>query len=169
MQKDENIIFWVKKQLKTDKPIQYKSNSTGLVVQNKIITDTLKSYSIIPNKSLKLNIEEVIQKSNIRKDLIPSFLLGYFDGDGGIYKTLTYNKYYQYSCSITGTLETCEYFKKYFNNIGFLVKRFKNDNNNYTYQIGGRNKVKEGLSKIYLDIDKLSFFYQRKYSIYCEL
>lgn len=167
--KDKDIIYWFKEQIKTDKPIIEKEKSYGLIVQNERITTTLNSYDIIPNKSLILNIGSVIEKANIKENFIPALLLGYFDGDGGIYKYVSDRGYIQYSASITGTFETCSYFKNYFNGIGFFTKRYKDDKNNYTYQIGGRNKVKECLSKLYLIKNEISFFYKRKYDIYCEL
>lgn len=171
--KDKDMVYWFQKQMKTDKPVQEKLDekypSALLEIQNEKLTKVLNNYGIIPNKTLVLDIGSVIQKANISKELIPAFLLGYFDGDGGVYKTLGASFTTQYSCSVTGTLETCEYFKKYFNDIGFITKRHDDNKNNYTYQIGGRNKVKEGLSKLYSIKDNLSFFYNRKYQIYCEL
>lgn len=170
--KDKDLIYWFKEQLKTDKePIIKEKNqhkSIWLVIQNEKATKVLNQYGIIPNKSLILNIENVINNAKISNNLIPAFLLGYFDGDGGIYKSQT-NNTTQYNCSITGTIETCTFFQEYFGGIGFMTKRHKDDKNNYTYQIGGRNRVKEGLSKLYSVKDKLSFFYKRKYKIYCEL
>lgn len=29
----------------------------------------------------------------------------------------------QWSCSVTGTFETCSYYKEYFQNVGFFTKR----------------------------------------------
>lgn len=166
---DAAIIHFFQKELKTNKPLLIKENSIGLVVQNKNLYDQIIKYSIIPNKSLVLNIEEVIEKSNLSNEQIKAFLLGYFDGDGGIYKYKTKN-YYQYSCSITGTLETCQYYKKYFSNVGFITKRNKDTSvNNYTYCIGGRKLVKTALSNIYSIIPQIDFFYNRKYNLFKEL
>lgn len=172
--KDEVIIYWFQSQLKTNKPIKEKKQkeylSVNLIIQNEKLTTILNEYGIIPNKSLVINIEEMIEKANIQEKLIPAFLLGYFDGDGGIYKSSGANgNTIQYSCSVTGTLETCSYFKTYFNNVGFITKRNKDNKNNYTYQIGGRNMVKNSLIKLYSIKNNLSFFYKRKYNIYCEL
>lgn len=155
--------------METDKPIYYKENSVGLVIQNEKIVKTLNNYGITKNKSLIIDIGDVIKKSNMKEELIPAFLLGYFDGDGGIYKNVSPKGYIQYSCSITGTFETCTYYKTYFDNIGFYTKRHKDNKNNYTYQIGGRNMVRQGLSNIYSVKDNLTFFFKRKYSLYCEL
>ncbi len=169
--KDKDFIYWFQKQLETNKePRLYNENKyIQLVINDKIIVNKLQEYTIIPNKSLVINIGKVIEKASLNDKQIKAFLLGYFDGDGGIYKTLVDNKYYQYSCSITGTYETCSYYKNYFNNIGFFVKRHKDDKNNYTYQIGGRNKVREGLEKIYSIKNELSFYYERKNLIFEEL
>ena len=169
--KDENMIKWFKQQLETDKPIYYneKTKSCGLRIQNIELTNKMKEYEILPNKTFTINLKNVIEKAKLNDNQIKAFLLGYFDGDGGIYKSLVKEKYYQYSCSITGTLETCLLYKEYFNNIGFITKRHKDNKNNYTYQIGGRNKVKEGLSKLYEIKEQLNFYYQRKYKIFCEL
>lgn len=167
--KDSEIIYWAKEQLQSNRPIYEKENSVGINVHSKKIFDTLCSYSIIPNKSLSLDISKVIKLANISEKYIPSFLLGYFDGDGGIYKTKTYNTYYQYNCSITGTKETCSYFYLFFGEIGFENKRHKDNKNNTTLQIGGRNQCKKALSKIYQNINDLSFYFKRKYNLYCEL
>lgn len=167
--KDSEIIYWIKEQLQSNRPIYEKENSIGITIYSKKIFDTLHSYSIIPNKSLTLDIQKVIELASISEKYLPSFLLGYFDGDGGIYKTKTYDTYYQYSCSITGTKETCSYFYLFFDEIGFENKRHKDNKNNTTLQIGGRNKCKMALSKIYKNVDDLSFYFKRKYDLYCEL
>lgn len=162
---DIDMIIFFQSQLQTNKPIyQRDENTVELRVQNQHMADTLKSYSIVPRKSLLVNIGEIIQLSGLIDEQIPAFLLGYFDGDGGIYKSNG-----QFSCSITGTWETCQYFFNYFDKIGLITKRHKDTKNNYTYQIGGRNQVKKALSKLYNISSKLTFFYQRKYNIFVEL
>lgn len=166
---DKNLIEFFAKELESQKPFTIKENAIELRLQNEKLYKTLENYGIIPNKSLVLNIENVIQKANITNDLIPAFLLGYFDGDGGIYEYIKENSTPQYSCSITGTYETCSYYQKYFDNIGFFTKRHQDDKNNYTYQIGGRNQVKHCLSKLYTIKDNLTFYYKRKYDIFTKL
>lgn len=97
--------------------------------------------------------------------------LGYFDGDGGFVKTKPTEKYptIQYSSNVTGTFETCEYFKQYFKGVGYYTKRHADNKNNYTYCIGGRNKVREAFSTLYEIKDELTFFYQRKYNLFIEM
>lgn len=170
---DAEVLLFFKNELKTNKELKFVNEGRALELrlQNKYVADKLKSYGVVPRKSLILNIETVIDKAKLDNNQIKAFLLGYFDGDGGFSKskpTPKYN-YIQFSSNITGTLETCNYFKKFFNNIGFMTKRNKDEKNNYTYRIGGRNKVKQAFSQLYEIVDKIDFFYKRKYDIYREM
>lgn len=133
-------------------------------VRNKKLFESLLRCGVEIKKSLTLDIGEIIQHLNLSNELIPSILLGYFDGDGGIYHYQPNQGTQQFSCSVTGTLETCKYYKNYFQT-GFLTKRNKeSDVNNYTYQIGGRNKVRESLSQLYES--KSDFFLKRKHDVF---
>ncbi len=55
----------------------------NLQISSKVIFDDLSKYGIIPNKTWNMHLK------NIPKKFMPSFLLGYFDGDGSI----THNKH----------------------------------------------------------------------------
>ena len=167
--KDSDVIDFFKNEMKSNKPLISTEQKYGLRLQNEILYKKLLEYDIVPNKSLILNISEVIRKAQISKDLIPCCLLGYYDGDGGIYKYDKKNTTIQFSCSITGTYETCSYFKNFFDNVGFFTKRHKDDKNNYTYQIGGRNQVKKSLNKLYNNKELPDFWYKRKYNKFLEL
>ena len=171
--KDKPVVSFIQNELASTKPIrQIKRNqfiAWEFRPQNKALVNRLKELQILPRKSLILDIKKVILNSNLNDDQTRAFLLGYFDGDGGIYKCLVHEKYYQYSFSITGTFETCSYYKNYFDNIGFFTKRQKNNTNNYTYCVSGRNQVKKCLSKLYSIKEDLGFFFDRKYRIYSEL
>ena len=169
--KDRDLLTFFAKEIETNKPIVEDADKkySSLILYSDIMAKDLNNLGIIPNKSLVLDISQIIVNAKLNKEQEQAFLLGYFDGDGGVYKT--YSPYVQYSCSVTGTFETCSYYKKYCNDIGFITKRHDDDKNNYTYQIGGRNKVKEGLSKFYniINTNQLDFYYQRKYILYSEL
>lgn len=169
---DIEVVEFFAKELKTNKPIYYNKDnkSAGLRIQNQHLTEQIKKYNIVPRKSLTLNIADVIQSAKLTDLQIKAFLLGYFDGDGCIYHYQPLNKTEQFSFNITGTKETCLYFQTYFQNTGFLTKRHPEvDNNNYTYQVGGRNQVKKCLSQLYEIKDKLTFYYDRKYRIFTNL
>ena len=170
---DIDIIYFFQKELKTNKSVQFKNNGEAveLRLQNEIAASALKGYGVIPRKSLIIDIGEVIKKANLDKEQIKAFLLGYFDGDGGFTVSTPTEKYptVQYASNITGTYETCTYFKQYFNNVGFFTKRHNDEKNNYTYCISGRNMVRKAFSTLYSIKNKLTFFYRRKYNIFIEM
>lgn len=144
-------------------------NSKEFIVYSAKLSTALFNIGVTNNKSLTLDIGEVIKKAKISDELIPYFLLGYFDGDGGIYKCLGSNKKtYQYSMSVTGTKETCDYFYNFFEQKGFMTKRNKESkSNNYTYVISGKNLTRQCLDKLYSTNYKHSL--KRKRDKYLEL
>lgn len=134
-EKDKNVVEFFKKELKTDRPISEKNNNAiELRFQNKKMFEDVQKYGIVPNKTFILNIGQVIQAANLTLEQEKACLLGYFDGDGCITSSLAPNKTtVLWSCSVTGTKETCEYYKQYFNNVGFFTKRHSDEKNNFTY------------------------------------
>ncbi|MDD4779076.1 MAG: hypothetical protein PHT02_00535 [Tissierellia bacterium] len=167
-QDDSYILDFIKKDMQATYKIKIKNkNYYEFYVCSNIICNTLQKYGIIQNKSLILDIKDVITKANIKQNLIPSFLLGYYDGDGCIYQWVSKDgKREQYNINITGTKETCDYFYDFFDNRGFFTKRHKNENNNYTYVVSGRNLVVNSLDKLYSTIYIPDVFLARKYSKY---
>lgn len=142
-QKDLDVIVFVKEQLETNKKIIIKNNSASIDFCSCKMARVLVDYGVVPNKSLQLSLKEVIRVANIKNEFIPSFLLGYFDGDGGIYESQG-----QWSCGFTGTLETCIFLKEWFS-CGFIVDEKSKSGNTYTFKISGRNQVFANLSKLY--------------------
>lgn len=171
-QKDLSVVKFFKNQLESDKKINYleKTKAVELRVQNVYLVNSIKKYGIVPRKSLILNIEQVIQKAKLSDKQISVFLLGYFDGDGCIslaHRQDTGKEYYE--MNITGTLETINYFKKYFGH-GTIVKRHNNDSNNYTLQMSNNfSTIYNALDMIYKYHNELTFFLQRKYILFEKL
>lgn len=132
--------------------------------------NTLNSYEILPNKSLTINLKKVMEKAKLNQKQRLACMLGYFDGDGGFSVSKPTEKYktVQYSLGITGTYETCKCYEELFEGIGFYTKRHKDNKNNYTYRVSGRNKVKETMGKIYGVKNELKFCFERKYKIFEE-
>lgn len=130
----------------------------------------MKKLGVIPNKSLVLNIEEVINKAKLTESQISIFLLGYFDGDGCISLAHRKNDNKEYfEMNITGTLETIQYFKQYFGH-GCITKRHKDEKNNYTLQFSNNySTIYNALKKLYTYKDNLTFFLQRKYNLFMKL
>ena len=148
--KDQELIEFAIKQIGGNKQARVVKNSVQVTFNSVKLVDRLMEYGIVPNKSLTLNIENVIKQAKIPKELIPSFLLGYFDGDGCI----TSSRHTQYkhnilwTCTFVGTLETCNFLLNYFNT-GFLVDEKSTNKKTYRYQVGGINKVSTVLITLY--------------------
>ncbi len=164
---DEEAVKAFHNALNSTHPIKTKKSKQvcELRISNKTLASNLFKYDIVPNKSLIIDLRQVALKANIinNEKYLKALLLGYFDGDEGIYQYSPKDKTEQWSCSITGTFETCSFFKEYFNNIGFMKQRYpKRNNNNWTYIIGGCNQVIKGLNKIYDIANELDFCLSRK-------
>lgn len=148
--KDQELIEFAIKEIGGNKQIKVVKNSVQVTFCSVKLVSKLMEYGIVPNKSLTLNIEDVINRTGISKELVPSFLLGYFDGDGCI----TSSRHTQYkdnilwSCTFVGTLATCNFLLNYFNT-GFLVDEKSTNKKTYRYQVGGINKVNTVLTTLY--------------------
>ena len=90
--RDKGVVDFFKKELKTSKPIREKDNCFELRLQNKVLYESLFRLGVVPRKSLIINIRDVIEKAELNSSQIKAFLLGYFDGDGGIYMSYAQNK-----------------------------------------------------------------------------
>ena len=71
-----------------------------ITLNSKKISNDLIDKGILPNKSL------ILQPPKIAQQFYKPFILGYFNGDGSIFKTSQYNNY---SISIQGTKEILNY------------------------------------------------------------
>lgn len=140
---DEYILDVLHKELNTNRKCS-RVTSTGVstfqIASDEIYND-LAQYGIIPNKTWNLHIK------NIPKEFIPSFLLGYFDGDGCISSSTTISKTGVGICgtepcvkSITKLLDEmglkyslCQDKRKYKNDYGFFNITFKNTSEKYCF------------------------------------
>ena len=135
------------------------SNNTPMckiVINSKKMSQDLSNKGIVPKKSL------ILEPPKIDKKFFLPFILGYFDGDGSIYKT-NQNLYH---ISFEGTKELLEWINSILNISTRLEKRNENDKNNYYIRCGGTNKVYNIMSKLY---NSTSVHLNRKYEIYQNL
>lgn len=149
---------------KTDTPIKSYVGNEGfsnqtpmckITLNSKKISNDLIDKGIIPNKSL------ILQPPNIPENFYKPFILGYFDGDGSIYKTSQYNNY---NISIQGTQEILKWICKELNWDAKLEKRNADSiNNSYYIRCGGTNKPYHILKQLY---DTCEIHLDRKYNIY---
>ena len=101
------------------------------------------------------------------------YILGYFDGDGGIafHNVKSRKNTLQAGISFTSTSEVCEWIADFFRKDGIYVykgKRMKNGTNNYTITINGNRQCVLALRKIYGNSNFNSYL-KRKYDRYMVL
>ena len=162
-ERDGEVIDFIKQELQCPNHSEHKKvGHRGVSFSSTKMAKKLCEYGIVPNKSTIINMEEVVKLANIPEHLVPSFLLGVYDGDGGIYSCLGKNqKTVQWTMGITGTLPTCKFLKEYFN-CGHIVDEETNCGAIYTFKLAGRNQGVNGLSKLYDNHN--SFYFKRKYN-----
>lgn len=139
------------------------SNHCYINICRKKICDDLKFHGIYNNKTF------ILKPPNIDKNLHRYYILGYWDGDGGLSfsNIKTRNNCLQCMASFTGTKEICEWIEKFFNSYDVECswsKRIKNNSNNYTLSIGGNEKSALALSILYEKCD--INFLKRKFNRY---
>ena len=123
---DEYILDVLHKELETGRKC-HRIASTGVStfqIASDQIYDDLSQYGIVPNKTWDLNIK------NIPKEFIPSFLLGYFDGDGSIYDAPTISKT---NVGICGTESCINSISKLLKNVGLEFSIIE-DKRNHKYK-----------------------------------
>lgn len=97
-QKDEEILYKIKKELSYEGPIEHYTNNSGcecsrLRVCSAIIKQDLAHYGIVPRKTFTL-----MPPTFLNEQYLISYIRGYFDGDGCIWTNYEKNKYNWYIC-----------------------------------------------------------------------
>ena len=125
-----------------------------------------KAKADLINAGCTENKTLVLAFPKIRKDLLPHFIRGYFDGDGAITKTKS-KKSFSFRFRLCGTKE---FLNGVLMAIGYeskLYQRHPERNvNNYDIDIGGNRQVLDILSSIYKDA---TVYLERKYDRFLEL
>lgn len=122
---DEYILNNFYNILNINRTCSETSKYCSLQISSKIIFDDLSKYGIIPNKTWNMHLK------NIPKKFMPSFLLGYFDGDGSI----THSK----NGTITKTDVSICGTKSSINSISYMLDEL---NLKYLLILDNRNKYK---------------------------
>ena len=130
-----------------------------IVLNSKKMIEDLIDKGITPRKSLTL------KPPKIDKQYWLSFIKGYFDGDGSIYKT---NQYNNYSISFLGTKEFLQWVKQVLDwEDATLEQRVQNSQKDcYYIRCGGTNKPYQIMKRFYSEID---ICLDRKNILYQEL
>jgi hypothetical protein len=112
--KDRDYLEWIKDCMGYGGPISSNEYHCKLSIgSDKLVCDLIK-LGITERKSLTL---EFPKEEFLPKEFIPSFILGYFEGDGSIYHSIR-NKHKYTSVSIVGTPNFLEKTKEFLANSG---------------------------------------------------
>ena len=164
-QKDRELLEKFNSFMKSNNPIKniiqnegYSNNTPmcRLAFNSKKMAFDLIDKGVVQRKSLILEPPKIDEQYEL------PFILGYFDGDGSIYKT----KQNEWGISIEGTKEILEWINKILKISDVLSKRYDDDKNNYYIRCGGINKPYQIMKKLY---DSVDVHLERKYNIYNEL
>lgn len=127
-----------------------------IVFNSKKMSKDLEDKGVPPRKSL------ILKPPKIEERFFLPYILGYFDGDGSIFKT----SQNEYGISILGTKELLEWINNILQ-IGSLEQKVDyQDKNNYTLRCGGIQKPFLIMKKLY---DSVNTHLDRKYEIYKSL
>ena len=174
---DEAVLRQISSRLDYEgevKPIKdYKNNSRfkrtlkrfRLKFSSEKMYEDLIRLGCTPRKSLTLTFPT---EEQVPKNFIRAFILGYFDGDGSIIKTIRKGKQYKngeyesYSLSFVGTKEFLNSLKVVLNLEHIKNnKRWKErDNNHFEIRIGGNNQSYRVLKELY---EESPIFMKRKH------
>lgn len=141
-----------------NKGFSSNTHMAKIVLNSKKMSKDLIDKGIVPNKSL------ILKQPNIEEKYYLPFILGYFDGDGSIFKVSQNNNY---GISIQGTKEILQWICTTLKWESKLEKRNPDiDTNNYYIRCGGTIKPYNILKKLY---DSCDIHLDRKYNIYKSL
>lgn len=152
-----------KNSIESNNPIKiYKGSGYNAEGEfSKILLTSQKTVNdLIANGCLE-NKTHLLKFPELRNDLIPHFIRGYFDGDGCLSYYVTTKR--QYKIGFVGTYEFLDGIMKYLNkNLKFSTK----DCTTYQFNIGGNNQVKTVMNILYKNA---TIYLDRKYDKYLEL
>jgi len=104
--RDVTILEFIKRELSYNGPLYFKGDYVKLNICSKKLTEQLKHLGILENKTYVSD-----RLPNVDYHLKPNLLLGFFDGDGSIYKSG--DKDYSYTINFTNNLKVLKEIKNY--------------------------------------------------------
>ena len=171
-ERDKNILEIMCNEMNNEHPLEFINYSNkhdfGYTYKNQYrmlmfsshMCKALQLHGMTPNKSLTLSFPD------IREDLLPHFIRGYFDGDGSITQG---KRDTNFTLTITSTNDFCENLKNIVqNNVGINCHIYNASNNNgitKVFTTTGRLQVKALLDWLYKDAD---MYLERKYNRYIQ-
>lgn len=172
-EEDKDVLERIRKEIEYEAPLKYcdmkkkketYQNTYKLVIYDEHMSKQLIELGVINNKSLKIKFPNYISD-----ELIPHFIRGYFDGDGGIYYDFKRNKA---RTSLCGTYDFISHVSEILHRIGIhnyiYHPKQSGDSNTYVMQTCGNKSSYQFLTWLYTNADiKMERKYQR-YLDFCE-
>ena len=149
MDSDVNIRFidWKKKRPNCKNQYTFR-------IENKHLSKRLAEIGMVQRKSL------VLEFPDLKDELIPHFLRGYFDGDGHIAKRKG-----DYNTSFISTYNFCKKAQEILeqHDINGVIRNYHTNGITMTFQISNKRNSKKFLDYIYKDAN---MFLIRKHDVY---
>lgn len=159
--KDEESLILFNKAIGSNRSIKNilsanKYLHKRLTISNRTFTNSLVYHGCVQNKSL------ILKPPKISNQYLLYWILGYYDGDGGIciFNGRKNSSKKRYKSYFTGTYEVLSFIKEYLN-VGSSIRKEHNCTNTYNLTLT-ESKTKEFLSKAY-DEDTIQYCMKRKY------
>jgi hypothetical protein len=161
--KDKDILNYIKNELCYTGYLKFKPNSSNkyicLSIYSKKITDDLIKLGIIPNKTYFS--KKIPNYGNFFKE----FLLGFFDGDGSIFKSKYKNRKDEYvvnfSCNLQVLTEIKNKLLDYNISSNNIRRRYKNNDIACMLDVKGSLNIEKFFNLFY--VNNNSFHLHRKY------
>lgn len=174
-QEDNYILELFKRDIESNVPIKITKDKRGnrqdfhrLEVYNKQFCLNLSKQGVFENKTF------ILKPPILYKNLIYSFIRGYFDGDGSICTVIDKNNktHHKDSITFTGTKEILGFISSFLEkdlniNCSVYQRHPERDINNYTIIISGRLQVIKLCEKMYEN--KTSRYLTRKFKRFLKI
>ena len=160
---DIDVLEFIKKELSYSGPIYNKKTYCTLTISSKKICDDLINLGIIQNKTY---LSKNLPRYNTK--YLNSFFLGFFDGDGSIYKSSKINLYeytINFTCNISVLTEIKNILYSYNISSSKIRKRYKNDIS-CMLDIKGSLNLEKIFNLFYTE--KPDYYFKRKYDKFIE-
>lgn len=143
---DKPVGYYKKTSSYSDKSYEYKFALTS----NKLVSD-LEKHGVIERKTLVLTFP------NLREDLIPHFIRGYFDGDGSVYLHTPSERCSSLGINIYGTKEFLEDMVKNFKFMDnpCIYKEKRKETNCWNFKVNSNIRSLSLYHYLYKDCDDL--------------
>lgn len=159
--KDKEHLEKFKKALNSNCPIKDHIQTEGFSKNSKMSKITINSMKMsldLEDKGVPPKKSLILEPPKIDKKYFLPYILGYFDGDGTIYKT---NQYNNYGLHFPGTQKLVEWIKEQLELDGKIEK-----DKLYEIRCGGTVKPYNIMKKLY---DSCDVHLDRKYQIFKDL